>query len=62
MIRNNLRVRNEFSLAPAYNQHIAAGQKVITAKTGREHERIYGLGTPSDLEFFKTTNGFNRPR
>lgn len=60
MIENNLRVNNEFYVAPAYNQLIAAGQKIITAKTGKEYAGMYGLGTPDDLDFFKTTDWFNK--
>lgn len=55
MIAKNLRVNNEFYVAPCYNQLIAEGAKVICAKTGKEYAGMYGLGIPEDLEFFKTT-------
>jgi NDP-sugar pyrophosphorylase family protein len=58
MIAADLRVNNEFYVAPCYNQLIAAGAKVITMKTGREYDGMYGLGIPEDLEFFKTTRYF----
>jgi hypothetical protein len=58
MIKKNLRVNNEFYVAPAYNELIAEGKKVITVKTGRECAGMYGLGTPTDLDFFKTTRWF----
>jgi dTDP-glucose pyrophosphorylase len=55
MIARNLRVNNEFYVAPCYNQLIAEGAKVVTMKTGIERDGMYGLGIPEDLEFFKTT-------
>ena len=56
----NLRVNNEFYVAPTYNQLIAAGAKIVTMKTGREYDGMYGLGIPEDLELFKTTEYFRR--
>jgi dTDP-glucose pyrophosphorylase len=58
MINQNLRVNNEFYVAPAYNQLIEEGSKVIVAATGREYAGMYGLGVPEDLDFFKTTRHF----
>jgi NDP-sugar pyrophosphorylase family protein len=58
MIVANLRVNNEFYVAPTYNQLIAEGAKIVTMKTGREYDGMYGLGIPEDLNFFKTTNYF----
>lgn len=55
MIAKNLRVNNEFYVAPCYNQLIAEGAKIATMKTGVEGDGMYGLGVPEDLEFFKTT-------
>jgi len=55
MIAKNLRVNNEFYVAPCYNQLIAEGAKIITVKTGVERSGMYGLGVPEDLEFFTTT-------
>jgi hypothetical protein len=55
MIAKNLRVNNEFYVAPCYNELIAEGAKVITVKTGVERNGMYGLGIPEDLEFFITT-------
>lgn len=59
MIRKNLRVNNEFYVAPTYNQLIAEGARIVVARTGKEREGMYGLGIPADLEFFMTTNYFN---
>jgi dTDP-glucose pyrophosphorylase len=58
MIAADLRVNGEFYVAPCYNQLINAGDKVVTMKTGREYDGMYGVGTPEDLEFFKTTQYF----
>lgn len=58
MIRKNLRVNNEFYVAPAYNHLIDSGFKVITQGTGSEYAGMFGLGVPLDLEFFKTTNHY----
>jgi dTDP-glucose pyrophosphorylase len=55
MIARNLRVNNEFYVAPCYNRLIAEGAKVVTMKTGVERDGMYGLGIPEDLKFFKTT-------
>ena len=62
MIAQNLRVNNEFYVAPAYNQLIAGGQRIVVAGTGREQAGMYGLGTPEDLDFFKTTAHFFQNR
>jgi dTDP-glucose pyrophosphorylase len=58
MINKNLRVNNEFYVAPVYNQLIEDGAKVIISRTGREYDGMYGLGVPQDLEFFMTTNNY----
>jgi len=55
MIARNLRVNNEFYVAPCYNEIIGCGGKIITVKTGAEREGMYGMGVPEDLEFFTTT-------
>jgi len=60
MIAKNLRVNNEFYVAPAYNQLIGEGAKIVTMKTGREYAGMYGLGIPEDLEFFQTTDYYRR--
>src|SRR4051812_1379750 len=58
MIAANLRVNNEFYVAPTYNQLIAEGAKILTLKTGRELNGMYGVGTPEDLELFVKTEFF----
>jgi dTDP-glucose pyrophosphorylase len=58
MIAADLRVNNEFYVAPCYNQLIAEGARVVIAETGREYAGMYGLGIPDDLAFFQTTAYF----
>ena len=53
MIAANLRVNNEFYVAPTYNQLIAEGARIITMKTGREFAGMHGVGTPEDLAAFQ---------
>lgn len=52
MIRQDLRVKNEFYVAPVYNLLIAEGYRVGIHDVGREADGMYGLGTPADLELF----------
>jgi dTDP-glucose pyrophosphorylase len=52
MIAQNLRVNNEFYVAPVYNQLIAMGQKIGIYDIGTEMDGMYGIGTPEDLEAF----------
>ena len=49
MIKKNLRVNNEFYVAPVYNELIQAGKSVTYFDIG---ERMHGLGTPKDLDLF----------
>lgn len=58
MIEMDLRVNNEYYVAPTYNQLIACGGKVITKSTGKDRNGMYGLGVPEDLEFFIKTQYF----
>lgn len=52
MIARNLRVNNEFYVAPAYNELIAAGRKLTIYNVGREYAGMHGLGIPEDLRRF----------
>ena len=52
MIAKNLRVNNEFYVAPAYNEMIAWGAKNVIFNVGKEYDGMYGMGIPSDLELF----------
>lgn len=49
MIDKNIRVNNEFYVAPVYNEMIEAGKKIVYCNVG---EKMYGLGTPTDLNLF----------
>ena len=62
MIACDLRVNNEFYVAPAYNQLIGDGGRVVVARSGREYDGMYGLGVPEDLDYFKTTSVYERGR
>lgn len=46
MINNNLRVNNEFYIAPVYNEMIADGMTIAPFFV----HKMYGIGTPEDLE------------
>lgn len=52
MIAKNLRVNNEFYVAPTYNQLIAEGARIAIYNVGSEGAGMYGLGIPSDLNQF----------
>lgn len=52
MIKDNIRVNNEFYTCPCYNYLIKKGQKIGIYGIGEEYNGMYGLGIPKDLEFF----------
>jgi NDP-sugar pyrophosphorylase family protein len=52
MIERDLRVNNEFYVAPAYNQLIEEGQELGYFNIGSEGNGMYGIGIPEDLESF----------
>ncbi len=54
MIEKNIRVNNEFYVAPVYNEMIAAGKKIVFHNVG---EKMHGLGTPEDLKAFLANIG-----
>lgn len=49
MIAKNMRVNNEFYVAPVYNEAIADGKKIKIFHI----EKMWGLGTPEDLTYFQ---------
>lgn len=49
MIKKNIRVNNEFYVAPVYNEAIGDGQKVKIFHI----DKMWGLGTPEDLTYFQ---------
>lgn len=52
MIADNIRVNNEFYVAPAYNQMIEKKRKLGVYNVGKVLDGMYGLGTPEDLDIF----------
>jgi len=48
MINKDIRVNNEFYVCPVFNQAIESGLKISTFSA----EKMWGLGTPEDLETF----------
>ncbi|MEX2316508.1 MAG: glycosyltransferase family 2 protein [Pirellulales bacterium] len=54
MIEREMRVNNEFYVAPVYTQLIARGRRIETLSIGSDRDRMHGLGTPADLERFLT--------
>jgi NDP-sugar pyrophosphorylase family protein len=60
MIAANLRVNGEFYVAPAYNELLAEGQRIVPFNVGREFAGMYGLGTPADLAWFRDSDVASR--
>jgi NDP-sugar pyrophosphorylase family protein len=54
MISKNLRVNNEFYVAPVYNELVSDGGHVGIYNVGQERDGMFGLGVPEDLEYFKS--------
>ena len=52
MIELNLRVNNEFYVAPVYNIFIDSGAKIGFYNVGKLDAGMYGLGVPNDLNKF----------
>lgn len=52
MIARNLRINGEFYVAPVYNLLIERGYKVVIHDIGADRAGMYGLGIPTDLEYF----------
>ena len=48
MIEKNIRVNNEFYVAPVYNEAIADGKKIRI----KDIQKMWGIGTPEDLNYF----------
>lgn len=49
-------VNNELYVAPAYNQMISRGAKIIEWNLGGVAEVMFGMGIPEDYEHFLTTS------
>ena len=52
MIERGERVNGEFYVAPVYNKLISNGKKIGVFNIGSEGKGMYGLGIPSDLNYF----------
>ena len=52
MIAKDLRVNDEFYIAPVYNQIIENGSTVRFLNVGEVESSVFGLGTPEDLRVF----------
>lgn len=52
MIAKNIRVNNEFYVAPVYNEMIEDGKKLVYYNIGTVDNGMYGLGIPEDLNRF----------
>lgn len=48
MIKKDIRVRNEFYIAPVYNELIGEGKTLIPFYV----HKMWGIGTPEDLRFY----------
>jgi HAD superfamily hydrolase (TIGR01509 family) len=48
MIEKNIRVNNEFYVAPVFNEAIGDGKKIRV----KEIDKMWGIGTPEDLNYF----------
>ncbi len=53
MIAKNLRVNNEFYVAPVYNELLGPGYRLAYHNVGREYDGVYGIGIPEDLARFE---------
>lgn len=52
MISKNIRVNNEFYVAPVYNEMIEDNKNIVFYNVGSEDNGMYGLGIPEDLKKF----------
>ncbi len=52
MISRDMRVNNEFYVAPVYNLLIGAGKKIAFCNVGSQDGGMYGLGIPAEVEKF----------
>ena len=52
MINKNLRVNNEFYIAPVYNEMISKEKKLIPFYV----HKMWGIGTPEDLKYYLESN------
>ena len=48
MVEKDIRVNNEFYIAPVYNELISDGKTLIPFYV----HKMWGIGTPEDLKYF----------
>lgn len=60
MIQKNLRVNNEFYVAPAYNEMIESRKKIMYFNIGTLGKGMHGLGTPEDLVKYLKVKEINK--
>jgi len=56
MVKKNVRVNNEFYVAPTYNEMILEGKKILSYPVAE----MRGLGTPEDLQKFMKFSSFSK--
>lgn len=56
MVKKNVRVNNEFYVAPTYNEMILEGKKILSYPVAE----MRGLGTPEDLQKFMKFSSFSQ--
>ena len=58
MVKADDRTNNEFYVAPSYNYLIKLGFTISAENIGKVEEKIFGLGTPEDLDKFLAVEDF----
>ena len=53
-LKKNKRVNGEFYVAPVYNELINEKYNAGIFNIGEVNDGMYGLGTPDDLDYFKS--------
>jgi len=56
MVKKNVRVNNEFYVAPTYNEMILEEKKILSYPVAE----MRGLGTPEDLQKFMKFSSFSQ--
>ena len=56
MIKKNIRIKNEFYICPVYNEALKNKKKIIIETV----DKMWGLGTPEDLDFFEKKKILNK--
>ena len=56
MINKGIRVNNEFYVCPVYNESVGKNQKIMI----NDIEKMWGIGTPEDLDNFLNEYDLNK--